>query len=130
VDRTLAAAYPVGERWTVLLEHVTAYRGLGAADYLHELRQELSGDRGWAEPGRRWVAVDEDIAGDESLLVRLRETAGGGRLVHLRTRYLVVARTGGAVLVLADLGWDDGDGREALVRQLAAPAVWRARTLR
>jgi hypothetical protein len=127
-DRAITATYTVADRPTTLLEHVSTYRRSGAADYMAELREALSGYHGCVEPTRRWMAVDDDLAGDESVMLRLREfrDESGGPARRLWTSYLLVARVGTGVVVLGDLGWAGGDGHEAVVRRLAPAAVCRA----
>jgi hypothetical protein len=127
-DRAIAATYTVADRPTRVLEHVSTYRRSGAADYLAELRNALSGYHGCVEPTRRWMAVDEDLLGDESVMLRLREDRHGsaGHPGRLWTSYLLVARVGAGIIVLGDLGWAGGDGHEAVVRHLAPAAVCRA----
>ncbi|HEU5106944.1 MAG TPA: hypothetical protein VFT95_00055 [Micromonosporaceae bacterium] len=131
-SRAISAVYTMAEWPTLLLEHLGFYREGGAAAYLAELRAALSGLHGRAEGTRHWAVVDEDVAGDESLVLRLRECSPRSTRAPAsrRTRYLVVARVGGGVIVLGDLGWRLGDGHEALVRRLAPVAVNRAERLR
>jgi hypothetical protein len=126
--RAIQVLYPVAETIpTVLLEHVAVYRAGGAAQYLHELRRALAGCRGCTEHGRGWRIVDTRVGTPDSILVRLTETVEyGDGASRLQSTYVAVARAGNAMVVLADLGWEAGDGHESLVRALAPIAVNRA----
>jgi hypothetical protein len=130
-DRTVQVLYPAGEvRPTVLLEYVAAYRGGGTGQYLHELRHAVSRSGSCTDEGRTWRIVDRRIAGRHSLLFSVSEAVGYDGGSRVKTSYVAVARTGHAIVVLADIGWETGDGHQAIVRQLAPLAVARAATLR
>ncbi|MFI1994532.1 hypothetical protein [Actinoplanes sp. NPDC020271] len=126
-DRAVEAVYPVGDvRPTVLLEYVAVYRGGGAAQYLRELTRAVTRCSGCTDTGRTWQVVGTGIAGRHSLLLSVRETVGYEGDNRVQTSYVAVARTGHAIVVLADIGWEIGDGHEAVVRDLAPVAVARA----
>jgi len=131
-DRAIRAVYPVGDvRPTVLVEYVAVYRAGGAAQYLRELQRAVSRCRGCTDEGRSWRIVDRGIVGRHSLLLAVSETVSyGDTSSRVKTTYIAVARTGHAIVVLADIGWEVGDGHEALVRDLAPLAVARASVLR
>jgi hypothetical protein len=102
------------------VEHVAVYRSRGAHRHLRELRRAVAASGG----AGGWSVLASGVAGDESVLLRLREHldyAGVGK-----DTYVVVARTGRALVVVADTGWETGDGHEALVRALGPAAVRRA----
>ncbi|HYN96148.1 MAG TPA: hypothetical protein VES42_20070 [Pilimelia sp.] len=112
---------------TVVLEHLATYRPDGAQRYLRELRRALATCNGSDPEGGRWTVRATGVAGDESLLLRRRTY-----LDHVATyhdTYLVVARTGSVVIIVADTGWEFGSGDEALVRELGLAAVRRAQIL-
>jgi hypothetical protein len=116
-DRAVQAMIGVGERPTVIVNDVATYASDGAHRYLKELRAAVAACDGW-------TVLGTGVAGDESLLLRKRE--------HIdyadtdKDTYIVVARTGRALVVVADAGWEEGDGHEAVVRDLSVAAVKRA----
>jgi len=106
----------VADRPTVIVNDVATYASDGARRYLRDLRRHAATCDGWSVLGT-------GSAGDESVLLRLREHidyAGTDK-----DTYVLVARTGGAVVVVADTGWETGNGHEALVRELGVAAVRR-----
>jgi hypothetical protein len=128
-DRAISGLVGVGERPTVVVEEVAVYRSNGARRYLRDLRRALRGCGGVDEQGGRWTVLDTRVAGRDSLLLRLRQDIDYGGPT-IKDTYLAVARVGRALVVVADVGWEDGDGHEALVRELITAAVRRASTLR
>ncbi|MET0520746.1 MAG: hypothetical protein ABW156_02045 [Jiangellaceae bacterium] len=118
-QRAVSAMIGFGERPTVIMEHVATYRADGADRYLAELRRDLAscGDTGW-------TVLATGVAGDESMLLRLREYVDYAQT--WKNTYVLVARVGSALVVLADTGWEAGNGHESLVRDLSAAAVSRA----
>ncbi|RSM39930.1 hypothetical protein DMB66_57750 [Actinoplanes sp. ATCC 53533] len=105
-------------RPTVIVNDVATYAADGAQRYLRDVRKAV------ATCGNGWSVLASGVAGDESVLLRHREY-----LDYAQTNkdtYIVVARTGRAVVVLADTGWETGSGHEDLVRSLSAAAVRRA----
>ncbi|TDO41889.1 hypothetical protein C8E87_5647 [Paractinoplanes brasiliensis] len=121
--------YPTADFHTALVEHVAVYRGAGAARYLRELRTVLRCG-GRTDAVGQWTVVRAGVAGRDSLLIRLRERweyPDGQPLTH--TTYVIVARAGRAVVVLADLGWEYGSGDRVTVQRLIGPALRRAATL-
>lgn len=130
-DRAVQVLYPAGEvRPTVLLEYVAVYRGGGAAQYMREIERVVSRRGGCADEGRTWRIVDRMIGGRHSLLLSVSEIVGYEGSSRVKTSYVAVARTGHVIVVLADIGWEVGDGHEAIVRELAPLAVARAAILR
>jgi hypothetical protein len=122
--------YPTADFHTTLVEHVATYRGTGAARYLRELRRALLRCGGRTDEVGRWTVVRTGVAGRESLLIRLQEQweyPDGQPLTH--TTYLIVARAGRAVVVLADLGWEYASGDRTTIQPLIQPALRRAATL-
>ena len=126
-DRAIHAVVGLGDRPTVVLEHVATYRSDGARRYLRELRRGLAACTGPDHQGARWKVLATGVAGSESVLLRRR--------VYLdfvetyQNSYLVVARTGRALVVVASIGWEFGSGDEPLTRELATRAVRRAAVL-
>jgi hypothetical protein len=112
----------VDDRPTVVLEHVALYRSDGARRYLGELRRALPT---CAEPG--WTRPATGIAGDESLLLGLREYVDHAQTPKFTV--VLVARVGRVLVVVADTGWETGSGHADLVRAIGAAAVRRAAVL-
>jgi hypothetical protein len=119
--RTVQAMIGVDDRPSVIVNDVATYASDGAHRYLTQLRKAV------ATCGHGWSLVGTGVAGDESLLLRRRE--------HIdyadtdKDTYVVVARTGRAVVVVADTGWETADGHEAVARRLSVTAVKRAAVL-
>jgi len=130
VDRTVSGLVGVGERPTVLVEHVTIYRANGAQSYLRQLRRALDRCAGTDARGTEWTVLATGVAGRDSLLLRMREEVDYGDRLVVKDTYLAVARVGRAVVVVADVGWEDGDGHEPLVRESITTAVRQASILR
>jgi hypothetical protein len=131
-DRAVQVLYPVGDvRPTVPLEYVAVYRGAGAAQYLREIERAVGRCGGRTDvDGRTWRVVGRGIAGRHSLLLSVAEVTGYEDSTRVKTTYVAVARVGHAIVVLADIGWEVGDGHQTLVRDLAPAAVSRAAILR
>ncbi|MFG1605202.1 hypothetical protein [Actinoplanes sp. NPDC049265] len=132
-ERAVRVVYPVAETQpTVLLEYVAVYRGMGAERYLWRLRGAVSRPHArCAADGRTWRLAATGVAGRDSLLLSVSQTVqypdGTGRV---QTAYVAVARVGHALVVVADVGWEYGDGHRSLTRRLAPVAVRRAAQLR
>jgi hypothetical protein len=118
-ERAMSVMIGFDERPTVVMEHLATYRSDGADRYLRELRRGLAacGDTGW-------TVLATAVAGDESMLLRLREYIDYAQT--WKNTYVLVARVGSAVVVVADNGWETGSGHEDLVRDLSTAAVHRA----
>ena len=120
-DRAVQAMIGVNDRPTVIVNDVATYASDGAQRYLRDVR------RAAATCGHGWTVRATGVAGDESVLLRHREYIDYAQTN--KDTYLVVARTGRAVVVVADTGWETADGHEALVRSLSVAAVRRAAVL-
>jgi hypothetical protein len=130
-EGAIVVDYPTADFHTTLVEHISTYRGNGAAQYLRELRRALSRCGGRTDETGRWSVVRTGVAGAGSLLIRLQERweyPDGQPFVH--TTYVIVARVGRAVVVLADLGWEYASGQWSTIRGLIGPALRRAARLR
>ena len=126
-DRAVQTLVGVGERPTVVMAHVATYRSNGADRYLTELRRALAA---CAEPGpldERWTVLATGVAGDESMLLERREYIDFAE--SWKSTYVVVARVGRVLVVVADAGWETASGHQALVRELSTRAVSRADVL-
>lgn len=116
-ERAIQAMVGVGDRPTVVVNDVAVYQGDGARRYFRELRM-CDG----------WTVLDTGLAGDESVLLRRREHIDYAGVD--KDTFVVVARTGRALVVVADTGWETMSGHEALVRMLSVAAVRRAAVVR
>jgi hypothetical protein len=92
-----------------------------------QLRRALAACQGLDQDGARWKILDTGVAGDESLLLRRRIYIDYADTYH--NTYLVTARVGGALVVVADVGWETASGHKSLVRDLSTIAVRRAAVL-
>ena len=119
-SRAISVMIGVDNRPTVVVEHVASYRADGAHRYLRELRRAVAACS--ADDG--WTVLATGVAGNESVLLRHREFIDFSGTY--KNTYVLTARVGSALVVLADAGWETGNGHEALVRQLSAAAVRRA----
>jgi hypothetical protein len=125
--RSVSALVGVNEHPTVVLEHVATYRSTGAHRYLRELRRGLAACDGPDQQGARWTMLTTGVVGDESLLLRRRVHIDYADTYH--NSYLIVARVGRVLVVVADIGWETAGGHQALVRELGTKAVRRAAVL-
>ena len=125
--RSASALVGLNDSPTVVLEHVAIYRSNGAHRYLRELRRGLAACDGPDHQGARWAVLATGVAGDESLLLRRRVFTDYADTYH--NSYLIVARTGRVLVVVAGIGWETSSGDQALVRELGTKAVRRAAVL-
>jgi hypothetical protein len=114
----------------VLVEFLGRHASGGAARQFDEINDALRRCPGnLAEGKRRWTVLDTDVAGDESVLVRIDERfAYGDEEPDTVSDYAALARTGDMIVVVADTGWEDIGASEKLVRELIGRAVERAST--
>jgi hypothetical protein len=126
-DRAVTALIGVDGAPTVVMAHVGTYRSDGAHQYLRQLRRALAACDGLDQDDVRWTVRATGVAGDESLLLSRRTYIDYADSYH--NTYLVVARVGHALVVVADTGWETASGHEALVRELSVAAVRRAAVL-
>jgi hypothetical protein len=126
-ERAVSALIGVNDRPTVVMEHVATYRSDGAYRYLRELRRALAACQGPDELGGRWTVRATGVAGDDSLLLQHRQYVDYADMY--KDTYVVVARVGRVLVVLADAGWETASGHEPLVRELSTVAVRRAAIL-
>jgi hypothetical protein len=110
------------------MEYLATYRSDGAHRYLDQLRHALDRCGATSGPDGQWTVLATGVAGDESLLLRLRQHIDYGGPT-IKDTFLAVIRVGDALVVLADTGWEASGGDEVVVRQLMAAAVHRASTV-
>jgi hypothetical protein len=117
-DRAVSALIGVNDRPTVVVEDVAVYRADGAHRYLRELRRHLTKCADWT------ILARGVGGGNESVLLRHREYIDYAD-TYTNT-YVMVARVGRVVVVVADTGWETASGHKSLVRHLSKVAVRRA----
>jgi len=127
-DRAITALIGVDRGPTVVMEHVATYRSDGAHQYLQQLRRALAACNGLDKDGVLWTIRATGVAGDESLLLSSRTYIDYADSYHYT--YLVLARVGSALVVVADTGWETASGDEALARELGAAGARRAAVLK
>lgn len=110
-----------------MLEHVATHRSNGADRYLRELRRGLAACTGLDQQRARWTILATGVTSDESLLLRRRVYIDYADTFH--DSYLMVARTGRVLVVVADIGWETASGHQTLVRELGTKAVRRTAVL-
>jgi hypothetical protein len=126
-DRGIMALVDVDGSPEVVMEHVAIYRGNGAHKYLRELRRAIAACDTSDPQEAVWTVLATGVAGDESMLLSLRTYVDYADTYHYT--YVLVARVGRALVVLADVGWETASGNEALVREFSTKAVQRAAIL-
>ncbi|MGY0236895.1 hypothetical protein [Longispora urticae] len=118
---------------TTVQGRVSVYRAGGAATFLGEVREQLGrcpGDPG-SDSGA-WQILGPAGLGDDSVVLRntkLSSYVPGGPVSEHRT-YVALVRVGDVIVLVSDLGWENDNGHEAELRQVAAKAVERAAVLR
>ncbi len=120
-----------GDSPSVVVQFVGVHAPGGAAEQFDDVREALRRCPGGLGQGqRRWTVLGSDLAGDESVLVRIDQQVsyGSGKPKTL-SHYSALARVGDVIVVVTDLGWEVGGGSEELVRDLIGKAVQRARTI-
>ncbi|MCA2216572.1 hypothetical protein [Jidongwangia harbinensis] len=125
--RSVSALVGVDGRANSVLEHVATYRSDGARRYLRELRRGLAACTGPDHQEARWTVLATGVAGDESLLLERRVHLDYAESYH--HSYVVVARVGRVLVVVADVGWETTGGNRAFARRLGTRAVQRAAVL-
>ncbi|WP_229068964.1 hypothetical protein [Actinoplanes sp. DH11] len=117
-----------GSTPTVVAQFVGRHRPGGAAEQFAEIGAAL--DRcpgGLGEDEKKWAVLDAD---DDSMVVRIDERFSyADEAPSTVSHYAAMSRVGDAVVVVADLGWENLGGDEKLVRDLIAKAEERAATI-
>ena len=116
---------------TVLVEFLGRHSPGGANDQFDEISEALRRCPGsLAGKQRRWTVLDTDVAGDESVLVRIdQKMTYGDEEPDTVSDYAAVARTADMIVVVTDTGWENSNASETLVRELLDKAVQRAGTV-
>jgi hypothetical protein len=113
-------------------EQLSAYRQGGARQFMTELRDQIQRCPGQAGlRTNRWTVVDEDLGGDESLLIEraFLYTFDESVPVQEFKQYVGVVRAGDLIVVVGSDGWETPTGFEVIVRHFMPVAVQRAATL-
>lgn len=111
---------------------VTHFVGLhtagGAAEQFRDVDAALNRcPGGLGEGQRQWTIVE---SGDDSVLVRIDQRSSyAEEEPSTVSHFAALTRVGDAVVVVADLGWENAGGDEKLVRDLIAKAERRAATI-
>ncbi|GIE75177.1 hypothetical protein Aph02nite_11270 [Actinoplanes philippinensis] len=116
-DRAVAAVIDVDGAPESIMEYLAVHRDAGR--YLRKLRKAVDGCPDWR--------VEESAAGRLTLRWTQRWEHVGEEVTH--QTYVAVARTGRAVVVVADNGWETSDGDPAVAQRLLISAVRRASSL-
>lgn len=124
-ERAVTAVIDVNRAPNAVMEYVGVHRSGEARRYLRELRSVLKVCEGTA-----WRIEATGVAGPDSLLLRYSDTFEHVDKWITHHTYLVVARKGRAVVLVADAGWETDSGDPALARKLITPALRRAAVLR
>ncbi|GAA2676309.1 hypothetical protein [Actinoplanes palleronii] len=129
-ERAMSAVVTVDDRPTLVLEYLSVHGPDDPARYLRDLRASLEQHLVVDGGGHLWSITGRDVAGPDSLLLRLRRRFRHDGDVVTTDVHVAVAAAGRVLVMVADTGWETTDGRPALVQELIAPAVQRARRLR
>jgi hypothetical protein len=116
---------------TVLVEFVGLHEPGGAAAQFGDIGAALRRcPGGLGEGEHRWTVLDNGLAGDESMLVRIDQNVRyADEEPSTVSHYAALARAGDVIVVVTDLGWENTGGSEKLVRELIGTAVRRAGTI-
>ncbi|MEV0899132.1 hypothetical protein [Actinoplanes sp. NPDC049802] len=123
-DRAVTAVIEVNKAPNAVMEYLAVHRPGDARRYLRELRDVLKVCKGTA-----WRIEATGVAGPDSLLLRYSDTFEHVDEWITHHTYLVIARSGRAVVLVADAGWETDSGDPALARELIIPALRRAAAL-
>jgi hypothetical protein len=121
-ERAVQSMMGFEDRPTVIVNHVATYPPGGAHRYLQDLRKAVTTCKS------QWTVIGTGVAGDESVMLRRREYIDYAE--RNKDTYVAVIRTGRALVIVADTGWEDGSGHESLVKSLSVAAVRRAAVVR
>ncbi|GIE94894.1 hypothetical protein [Paractinoplanes rishiriensis] len=127
-SRAVTAVVEVNGTPAVAVEYVAVFRSNGARRYVRDLHRALDGCRGIDAQGT-WKILDTGLASRESLLLRLRQKWEHAGETATKNTFVAVARVGRVLVVVADVGWEAGDGHRDLVEALIGPALRRANLL-
>lgn len=121
-DRAVSAVIDVDQAPVVVLEYLALHRSEQAArDHLRGLRTALRGC-----DDKTWKLLS---SGRDRLVLRWSQSWEHVDQQITHHTYVVVARTGPVVVVVADVGWETSDGDQARAELLVTRAVKRASAL-
>ena len=114
---------------TVVVEFIGRHQPGGAAEQVSDIKAALKKcPGGLAEGQRRWTVLE---SGDDSVVVRIdQKFSYADEEPSTVSHYAAMARVDDAVVVIADLGWENLAGSEKLVRDLIIKAEERAAAVR
>ncbi|MDI6097378.1 hypothetical protein QLQ12_02020 [Actinoplanes sp. NEAU-A12] len=118
-DRAVSAIVDADRAPVVVLEYVAQHPAGAAERYLRRLRAAVRDCPNWRL----------EKSGTDTLTMRWTQTWEhvDDRVTH--HTYVAVARTGRAIVLVADLGWETSSGERARAERLITPATRRAAVL-
>ncbi|WP_433788949.1 hypothetical protein [Actinoplanes sp. CA-252034] len=129
----VAVQFPVpgeqqGSTPSVVVQFVGRHEPGGAAEQFRDIGAALKRcPGGLGEGERKWEVIESD---GDAMLVRIGQRfAYADEEPATVNHYAALSRVNDAVVMVADLGWENSDGSEKLVRDLIAKAEQRAATL-
>ncbi|HWS38099.1 MAG TPA: hypothetical protein VN408_35855 [Actinoplanes sp.] len=122
-ERAVSAVIDADQAPVVVLEYLARHHTEQAArDYLSGLRTALRGC-----DDKTWKLLS---SGRDRLVLRWSQSWEHVDQQITHHTYVVVARTGPAIVVVADVGWETSDGDRSRAELIVTRAVKRASTLR
>jgi len=128
-ERAVSAVVGWNGTTTVVVQYVAIYESNGAHRYLRDLRRAIEASRGVDGRGVRWNILATRVAGPDSVLLLLREDVERSGETSTRETYVVAARVGRVLVVVADTGGETAAGHRGLVEELITPALRRVSVL-
>ncbi|MEV6346796.1 hypothetical protein [Actinoplanes sp. NPDC051851] len=118
-----------GSTPSTVVEFVGRHQAGGAAAQFTEIGAALTKcPGGLGEDQKRWTIVE---SGDHSVLVKIEQRFSYAEEAPATVaHYAALSRVNDAVVVVADLGWENMDGSEKLVRDLIVTAEQRAAVIK
>ncbi|WP_157751706.1 hypothetical protein [Actinoplanes derwentensis] len=121
-ERGVSAVIDVDQAPVVVLEYLALHRSDRAArEYLRGLRTSLS-----SCDDDTWTLI---ATGRDRLVLRWSQSWEHVDQQITHHTFVVVARTGPAIVVVADVGWETSDGDRARAEKLMTRALKRASSL-
>ncbi|MEU4689665.1 hypothetical protein [Actinoplanes sp. NPDC023714] len=113
---------------SIVTEFVGLHSAGGAAEQFTEIEAALEKcPGGLGEDEHKWTVLD---SADDSLVVRIDQRyAYADQTPETVSNYAALSVVGDAVVVVADMGWENMGGSEDLVRSLITKAEERAATI-
>lgn len=120
---------PEGSTPFTVVEFVGKHKTGGAAAQFTEIRAALTKcPGGLGKDQRKWTVVESD---SDSMLVKIEQKSGyGDQEPATVAQYAALSVVNDAVVVVADLGWENSGGSEELVREYIGKAEKRAAAIK